>query len=233
MTAFTNVFDALQSFAANGPQGLKVNRFPGGTQTLHLIEDLSIRILWEKRGEVIDVQVSDVVKKTADFFNWFTGGSVVVDGRDWVIAQAEKVITPLPVTHHLKTLEDVRRVCTEQLNVQRKTAPDMAAPGYKAGPLAGIFASAPYLHNGSVPTLDALLLPPGQRPVMFTVGAVLFDPVKVGLGAAQQGGLVNEFSVTDAAGAVIPGDFNGGHAYPSVALTDTERTQLVTYLKGL
>ncbi|MFM7520220.1 MAG: hypothetical protein ACKO9B_07095, partial [Planctomycetota bacterium] len=53
--------------------------------------------------------------------------------------------------------------------------------GYAARPLAGLWASAPYLHNGSVPTLHDLLLPPAERPVRFPVGQRDFDPVRVGL----------------------------------------------------
>jgi cytochrome c peroxidase len=41
---------------------------------------------------------------------------------------------------------------------------------YKARPLDGIWATAPYLHNGSVPTLYDLLTPPDQRPASFNVG---------------------------------------------------------------
>ncbi|GAA6134073.1 10S-dioxygenase [Oceaniserpentilla sp. 4NH20-0058] len=64
---------------------------------------------------------------------------------------------------------------------------------YKGRPLNGIWATAPYLHNGSVPNLYDLLLPTcenGQsgigenntcRPEAFTVGQREFDPVKVGL----------------------------------------------------
>lgn len=51
---------------------------------------------------------------------------------------------------------------------------------YKARPLNGIWATAPFLHNGSVPTLDDLLLPPAQRPQEFRVGCRGFDPQKVG-----------------------------------------------------
>ena len=42
---------------------------------------------------------------------------------------------------------------------------------YAARPLYGIWAAAPYLHNGSVPTLYDLLLPPDQRPKTFALGA--------------------------------------------------------------
>ncbi len=52
--------------------------------------------------------------------------------------------------------------------------------GYIARPLNGIWATAPYLHNGSVPTLYDLLLPAEQRPRTFYTGSNEFDPVKVG-----------------------------------------------------
>jgi hypothetical protein len=66
---------------------------------------------------------------------------------------------------------------------------------YAARPLDGVWAAAPYLHNGSVPTLHDLLLPPGQRPRTqlvelllrpegrpntFALGAREYDPVKLG-----------------------------------------------------
>src|SRR5690625_3270750 len=60
---------------------------------------------------------------------------------------------------------------------------------YKARPLNGIWATAPYLHNGSVPTLYDLLLPAKRpddpedgeyRPDEFMVGSREFDPIKVG-----------------------------------------------------
>jgi hypothetical protein len=41
-------------------------------------------------------------------------------------------------------------------------------------------ATAPYLHNGSVPTLYDLLLPPSDRPTSFYAGTREFDPVKIG-----------------------------------------------------
>lgn len=50
---------------------------------------------------------------------------------------------------------------------------------YKARPLNGIWATAPYLHNGSVPTLMQLLKP-NKREKVFYVGSREFDPVEVG-----------------------------------------------------
>ncbi|HEX8155125.1 MAG TPA: di-heme-cytochrome C peroxidase, partial [Thermoanaerobaculia bacterium] len=67
----------------------------------------------------------------------------------------------------------------DEISEARTKAPT-AAYRYKARPLDGIWATAPYLHNGSVPTLRDLLLPPAQRPKTFYVGSREFDPVNVG-----------------------------------------------------
>jgi len=51
---------------------------------------------------------------------------------------------------------------------------------YLARPNPGIWATPPFLHNGSVPSLATLLLPAGQRPRIFCIGTFEFDPVAVG-----------------------------------------------------
>lgn len=51
---------------------------------------------------------------------------------------------------------------------------------YLARKLDGVWATAPYLHNGSVPTLDDLLRPAGQRPKTFPLGHREYDLEKVG-----------------------------------------------------
>jgi hypothetical protein len=51
---------------------------------------------------------------------------------------------------------------------------------YAARPLHGVWAAAPYLHNGSVPTLADLLKPPAERPKTFPLGHRDYDPAKVG-----------------------------------------------------
>jgi cytochrome c peroxidase len=55
---------------------------------------------------------------------------------------------------------------------------DPKAPkiAYKGRPLTGIWATAPYMHNGSVPNLWEVLLPPEKRSVTFNVGTREFDP---------------------------------------------------------
>lgn len=100
--------------------------------------------------------------------------------------------------------------------------PEQVALKYKGRPLNGIWATAPYLHNGSVPTLDDLLKPPGQRPTTFKLGSREFDPARVGF--VNQGDF--EFDTS------LPGNSNSGHEYDRV-FTDQERHQLVEYMKSL
>ena len=52
--------------------------------------------------------------------------------------------------------------------------------GYANSPLDGIWLRAPYLHNGSVPTLRDLLKPGAQRPQVFYRGYDVYDQQNVG-----------------------------------------------------
>jgi len=106
-----------------------------------------------------------------------------------------------------------------------KAAVDSHPDYYKARPLSGIWASAPYLHNGSVPTLSELLKPPGERVRRFYVGSREFDPVAVGL-AAGVSEHATEFDVT------LPGNSNAGHTY-GTTLGDGDKRDLLEYLKSL
>ncbi len=68
-------------------------------------------------------------------------------------------------------------------NIDLSIKPPARATGsYESRVLQGVWAAAPYLHNGSVPTLAALLTPAAARPVSFQVGPV-YDLVNVGLAA--------------------------------------------------
>lgn len=98
---------------------------------------------------------------------------------------------------------------------------------YKGRPLNGIWASAPYLHNGSVPTLYDLLLPPDQRPKTFYTGSAEFDPVKVGYVTSVGG--ANTFLLD----TQIEGNLNTGHDYDNHLLSDQDRWALVEFMKTL
>jgi mono/diheme cytochrome c family protein len=58
---------------------------------------------------------------------------------------------------------------------------------YKPRPLAGMWATPPFLHNGSVPTVFDLLSPVEERPKTFRVGSREYDPVKLGLAQPASG----------------------------------------------
>jgi hypothetical protein len=78
-------------------------------------------------------------------------------------------------------------------------------PAYKPRPLAGIWATAPFLHNGSVPTIYHLLSPVDERPATFRVGSREFDPVHLGL---KQAG--DDYWLFDTS---LSGNRNTGHEF--------------------
>lgn len=101
---------------------------------------------------------------------------------------------------------------------------------YKARPLTGIWSTAPFLHNGSVPTLWDLLTPPEQRPNSFWVGNREFDSLHVGYKHSE--GLF-EFKVMKVDGITIqPGNSNRGHPF-GTHLNDDDRSALLEFLKSL
>jgi hypothetical protein len=124
-----------------------------------------------------------------------------------------------------------RRVLQARLRAcQPRIAAGDLTLGYKSRPLTGVWATAPYLHNGSVPTLYDLLLPPDRRPKSFYVGAREFDPVKVGY-VTTAGAQTSLFRVTDEEGQVIIGNSNEGHDYLPASVSDADRQALLEYLK--
>ena len=118
--------------------------------------------------------------------------------------------------------------------LQRCLTEDSDVLAYKGRPLMGIWATAPYLHNGSVPTLFDLLLPPDKRPPSFATGTREFDPVRVGyvIDPAAPGNSFT-FRTADAEGHPIDGNANAGHDYGNAALTDEQRWALVEYMKAI
>jgi hypothetical protein len=112
-------------------------------------------------------------------------------------------------------------------------ADDSPILGYKLRPLTGIWATAPFLHNGSVPTLYDLLLPPSDRPKSFYVGTREFDPVKVGFKTEQSAENSFLFRVFDDQGNPIQGNLNSGHDYNNAGFSAADREALVEYMKGL
>ena len=104
--------------------------------------------------------------------------------------------------------------------------------GYVTNLLDGIWLRAPYLHNGSVPTLRDLLSPPESRPKEFYRGNDVYDQKNVGFVStvASEGSI--EYSLYD---TTRQGNGNGGHFGPEYGtdLSDDEIDALLEYMKTL
>ena len=105
---------------------------------------------------------------------------------------------------------------------------------YKARPLNGVWATAPYLHNGSVPNLYEMLLPADRRSKTFYAGSRELDPVRVGFEVKKfPGGFFFDTETR--------GNSNAGHEFKDAPLgagvigpelTDQERWSIIEYLKS-
>ncbi|MFB6414845.1 MULTISPECIES: di-heme-cytochrome C peroxidase [Bradyrhizobium] len=134
-------------------------------------------------------------------------------------------------------------------NLARKNclnpAPD---PRYRARPLNGIWATAPYLHNGSVPSLYWLLKPASERPQKFCMGRRDYDPVTVGFAVSADEKCKTGETLFSAGSEQDPIQGNSvlGHSFerkdgepkrPGVIgrmfKDDAERYDLIEYLKTL
>jgi hypothetical protein len=115
-------------------------------------------------------------------------------------------------------------------------------PQYQARPLAGVWATPPFLHNGSVPSLYELFLPAYRRSKQFYRRQPLFDPRAIGLysDSSEKGAFLFD--------TALPGNSNSGHEFrngyrpwkagdpPSYGvigpeMTDDERWAIIEYLK--
>jgi len=105
----------------------------------------------------------------------------------------------------------------------------VAEGGYIAQPLDGIWASAPYLHNGSVPTLEDLLNS-SQRPVYWkrTFDDTDYDFVKVGWNYSRPASKTDKQTYD----TTLPGYGNQGHLFGD-PLTPEQRAAVIEYLKTL
>ena len=111
-------------------------------------------------------------------------------------------------------------------------APNREVGSFESKVLQGVWSAAPYLHNGSVPTLAALLTPSASRPTSFQVGPV-YDITNVGLATDQPGGSATVRVTTDC--STMNGNSNCGHEGPGFGtnLTPDEKKALIEYLKTL
>ena len=110
---------------------------------------------------------------------------------------------------------------------------------YVAPPLTGIWATAPYLHNGSVPTLWHLMHP-DQRPSRFYVGGHALDLARVGIaGDVDDDGTMRypsdyrPWSAPMLYDTTEPGRSNRGHEAMFAEMSEPLKHALLEYLKRL
>ncbi len=124
----------------------------------------------------------------------------------------------------------IQRVPAELAEVKQEAAFKTSPGSYEARVMQGIWAAAPYLHNGSVPTLWDLLQPASERPKSFKIGPN-YDPAgAVGL-AVQQTKFDYTLQTADCSN-LHSGNSNCGHEF-GTKLTPDQKKALLEYLKTL
>jgi mono/diheme cytochrome c family protein len=122
---------------------------------------------------------------------------------------------------------DANRVVRE-MGIERKGLVEETLDGYIVPFLDGIWLRAPYLHNGSVPTLRDLLEPVANRPAEFWRGYDVYDQKRIGFvfdsEEAKRVGTRHDVNAK--------GGGNQGHEY-GVTLPETDKEALIEYMKLL
>lgn len=140
-------------------------------------------------------------------------------------------------------INEIEKYGYDRLGLDKKTRDELngfgrgnhirAPLGYKARTLDAIWASPPYLHNGSVPNVYELLSPASERSAQFWTGSSDYDPVRLGYVTAKSN--ENRFLFD----ATLPGNLNSGHEFDDASragvigrkLTPQERFAIIEYLK--
>ena len=170
-------------------------------------------------------EAENFAKRTADSG---TLGKGVISAKEGLKYITQKLID--------QSYADLKLSSAEQQDWNGYRKNELLAPlAYKARPHNGIWATPPYLHNGSVPNLYALLSPVSERPKVFYLGNKQYDPVKLGLNTDPLQG-ASEFH-TDLSGNSNAGhEFNDGPKGNGVIgrkLSEEERMEIIEYLKTL
>ena len=214
------------------PLSAKSDKFqdeaPVGLMLKHLVQRAIIRSTDEilAEGEQRVAQLFNQVQSAVDY--QISGQlSQVVNGTDAAVAGRFGFGGLHGVTDRVRDLSG-RILRRAEARLRRPVSePTQIKLNYKARPLNGIWASAPYLHNASIPNLDELLKRPQERSTdVFKVGNREFDPEKVGFR-------------TDIGEDFDPrrkGNLNTGHDRghdDGTPFTAEERKQLIEYMKSL
>ncbi len=131
-----------------------------------------------------------------------------------------------PELKHLSSLKGAFRMPAAGPTTTKSAAPSFA---YEARVMEGIWATAPYLHNGSVPTLAELLKPAAERVASFKIGPA-YDTTNLGL-AVEQTKFDYTLKTTDCSER-NSGNSRCGHEF-GTTLSAEDKKALLEYLKIL
>lgn len=188
----------------------------------------------KKTANAIDILATSVIGSIAENTLGLGGGnpSAVADA---VVAFDEGALEAKRLPPELRDLERAFMTQQPSNNLVASDTSAVVHGAYEARVLEGIWAAAPYLHNGSVPTLWQLLTPvvgrdgrEGRR-ASFMVGPQ-YDSREVGL-ALEQPPTAQKLETTDCS-KLDSGNSRCGHEW-GVGLSDDEKWALIEYLKTL
>ncbi|SHF18838.1 hypothetical protein SAMN04487965_1582 [Microbulbifer donghaiensis] len=200
-------------------------------------DGLAYRADWRETMWALPWIATDVIgtdPKLADNFvdNRYDISKLIPDGEPVNAGYGLQLLlnTLVPKLYQQWDIDDAQRVADfDGLNVPFRIENQRA---YKARPLHGVWATPPFLHNGSVPTIYDLLSPLRARPQTFYVGNREYDPHKLGY--------VTEYSPGSfKMDTTIAGNRNSGHLFTDVdmpgrigkLLSERERFAIIEYLK--
>ncbi|ESP91123.1 di-heme-cytochrome C peroxidase [Pseudoalteromonas luteoviolacea] len=229
---------SLEKIGTDPAQALVLKNRTVNTKELGLNTDLCVAVgKYQKTPDMrSDLQFINVQDSATSNFALALGAVVEETNQQWF----KQNYTPYDTQ---KQLEGGRPNCLRH------------SGGYKARPLNGIWATAPYLHNGSVPNLYSLLSNPSQRPTFVELGRLEFDPVNVGITQGKHIEALNHRNdlppanqVDDYQGGYFvldtrqAGNHNTGHAFTNDTsvpgkigreFSHEEKMALIEYLKTL
>ncbi|WP_038966960.1 di-heme-cytochrome C peroxidase [Bradyrhizobium diazoefficiens] len=145
------------------------------------------------------------------------------------VAQLPPTLQDLPLAFNTPNTFEASQLAKQQGTERAAPSPIPPRGAYEARVLQGIWAAAPYLHNGSVATLADLLKPSTQRAQQFSVGSD-YDIDNIGL-ATTQSHSSEVRHLTDCTD-VNSGNSRCGHEY-GTALSDEDKRALLEFLKTL
>lgn len=169
------------------------------------------------------------LSKTGDLGPVLFEGEEVVPSAQFflggVLAVVEKGLNDLGLTPQEKLLySGFRFYPPEKPGDKPKPYRPTSITDLKAGPLLGIWATGPFLHNGSIPNIYELISPPESRSSVFWVGSHELDTKKLGYKSEEAPGLFRYDTS-------IKGNGNSGHVYPEKPYTEEQKMALIEFLK--